>query len=261
VCDLQWKLPNRRSTSCAPFPLREAVAASEKWVDVGEYYDEKLSAERLRRCYEIAPPRVRQYMDAELARVLERIRPGDMVLDLGCGYGRVLPELARKARLVVGIDNAPASLWLGREMLRDVSNSRLLCMDAVRLGFHDDAFDVVVCIQNGISAFHVDQRALIEESLRVTKPGGIALFSSYSERFWPHRLEWFEMQSREGLLGEIDYERTRDGVIVCKDGFTATTVGPEQFADLTAGLDVETRIVEMDESSVFCEITPRSKGT
>ena len=52
-------------------------------------------------------------------------------------------------------------------------------MDAAALGFRDRVFDVVVCIQNGISAFKVDRRALIAEAIRVTRPGGSVLFSSY----------------------------------------------------------------------------------
>jgi hypothetical protein len=32
-----------------------------------EYYSEKLSAERLKKCYDIAPSRVRQYLDAEIS--------------------------------------------------------------------------------------------------------------------------------------------------------------------------------------------------
>jgi 2-polyprenyl-6-hydroxyphenyl methylase/3-demethylubiquinone-9 3-methyltransferase len=129
-------------------------------------------------------------------------------------------------------------------------------MDAARLGFQDRAFDCVVCIQNGISAFHVDKQVLISESVRVTRPGGNVLFSSYSDKFWKHRLEWFERQSEAGLLGEIDYENTKDGVIVCKDGFTATTVRGEDFLSLTARLNASVRIVEVDESSLFCEIKP-----
>ncbi|MCK4311038.1 MAG: class I SAM-dependent methyltransferase, partial [Methanomicrobia archaeon] len=58
-----------------------------------------------------------------------------------------------------------------------------------------------------------------------------------------------------GLLGEIDHEKTRDGMIVCKDGFTATTVRSHQFLALTAELNLNTKIVEVDESSLFCEIT------
>jgi SAM-dependent methyltransferase len=220
------------------------------------YYDDSLSAERLKRVYEIATPRIRQYLEAETAYVLERISPGDKVLDLGCGYGRILARLAEQAGLVVGIDTSLSSLIMGRDDLADLRNCSLVCMDAVRLGFRDSAFDVVVCIQNGISAFHVDQRALILEAVRVTRPGGAAVFSTYSGRFWDDRLEWFKLQSEAGLLGEIDYARTRDGVIVCKDGFTATTVRPGEFEALTNGLDADVSIVEVDESSVFCEIIP-----
>jgi len=96
---------------------------------------------------------------------------------------------------------------------------------------------------------------LVRESLRVTKPGGTVLFSSYSDRFWEDRLHWFQLQSEAGLLGEIDHEKTGDGVIVCKDGFTATTVEPEEFFSLVEGIDIDTRIVEVDKSSLFCEIT------
>ncbi len=219
------------------------------------YYNDKLSAEKLRRCYEIAPPRVCQYLEAEENHVLERIRPGDVVLELGCGYGRILPGLARKAGWVAGIDTSLASLLLAREMIDSISNCHLLCMDAIQLAFRDRVFDCVICIQNGISAFRVNQQKLIKESLRVIKPGGVALFSSYSDRFWEDRLHWFQLQSEAGLLGEIDYEETGDGVIVCKDGFIATTVRPHQFRSLTAGTNVSTKIVEVDESSLFCEIT------
>ena len=223
------------------------------------YYNDKLSAERLKYCYEIAPPRVCQYLQAEENHVLEKIRPGDIVLELGCGYGRILPQFAQKAGWVIGIDTSLASLLLAREMPGDMSNCHLLCMDAVQLAFRDRIFDCVVCIQNGISAFHVNQQDLVRESLRVTKPGGTVLLSSYSDKFWEDRLHWFQLQSEAGLVGEIDHEKTGDGVIVCKDGFTATTVRLHQFRSLTAQLDVDTRIVEVDESSLFCEIV--SHGT
>jgi len=220
-----------------------------------DYYDDKLSAKKLKHAYELAPPRTHQYLRAEVEHVLSCIHPGDMVLELGCGYGRILPDLAGKAGLVLGIDTSIGSLLLAREMLRGLTNYLLANMDAVQLSFPDHTFDCVVCIQNGISAFHVDHGALITEAVRVVKPGGTVLFSSYSDKFWRHRLEWIELQSREGLLGEIDYERTGEGLIVCKDGFTATTVSPQRFLKLSEGLDADVRIVEVDESSIFCEIT------
>jgi ubiquinone/menaquinone biosynthesis C-methylase UbiE len=227
------------------------MVASDPMTD---YYSDRLSAERLVRVYEIATPRVRRYLKAEIDHIIKKIRPGDMVLELGCGYGRILPRLAGKCRTVVGIDTSLASLKLGIEKLKRISNCHLLNMDATRLAFADNLFDVVVCIQNGISAFHVDQTILIRESLRVTRSGGTVLFSSYSDKFWNPRLEWFRLQSEAGLLGEIDPEKTGHGVIVCRDGFTATTVGPEEFLSFVEGIDTDARIVEVDGSSLFCEI-------
>lgn len=206
----------------------------------------------MRRVYDIAPSRVQRYFKAEVEFVCSKIKRGDIVLDLGCGYGRIIPELAKGAKRVVGIDNSADSLHHGRKMMRDMANSSLLCMNAVELGFRDNLFNLTLCIQNGISAFHVNQKELIRESIRVTKLGGIILFSTYAEKFWPNRLEWFERQSEEGLLGEIDYEKTGDGNIVCKDGFTSTTIGPPQFERLMDGFDVDWHLEEVDESSLFC---------
>lgn len=186
-----------------------------------DYYSQKLSAERLRLCYEIAPPRVKRYLDAEIEFVLDKIRPSDSILELGCGYGRVLQRLVAKAKIVIGIDTSLASLHMAWEVVGRIPSCHLLAINAVAFGFNNQQFDVVFCIQNGISAFKVNQQKLIEEAMRVTHKGGIVLFSSYSERFWEDRLEWFRIQSKHGLIGEIDYEATGHGVIVCKDGFKA----------------------------------------
>ncbi|MCX6833914.1 MAG: class I SAM-dependent methyltransferase [candidate division Zixibacteria bacterium] len=219
-----------------------------------DYYDKKLGAKKLRRVYEIAPPRVKQYLEAEVRHVLSLVRPGGIVLELGCGYGRVLKQLALQAGELYGVDTSVASLVLARSVLSEYENVFLAQMNAAHLAFRDHCFDLVVCIQNGISAFHVDQRQLIQESMRVTKPGGLILFSSYSHKFWDHRLHWFELQVQHGLLGEIDYEKTGHGVMVCKDGFTATTVEEHRFMELCQDLSTQVNVVEVDDSSLFCEI-------
>ena len=223
-------------------------------IPLSQYYSDSLSAERLRRCYEIAPPRVARYLQAEIEHVLAKIKPSDAVLELGCGYGRVLAGLLGKTRKVVGIDTSKASLDQAKKDLRDHSNLDLAQMNAVNLGFIDGCFDVVICIQNGISAFRINQENLLIESLRVTREGGTCLFSSYSDSFWEHRLEWFHIQASEGLIGAIDLEKTGNGSIVCRDGFQATTLRREDFSELVSGIGVTATIDEVDESSIFCEI-------
>jgi 2-polyprenyl-6-hydroxyphenyl methylase/3-demethylubiquinone-9 3-methyltransferase len=217
------------------------------------YYSDKLSAEDLKRCYDIAPPRVQQYLAAEIVHVRSRIKPGDCILELGCGYGRILTALAGSAGRLVGIDISLSSLHMAQDYLRERDNVSICLMDAVNMGFRAACFDVVFCIQNGISAFHVDRRALINSAVSVTKPGGHVL--SYAEEFWHERLGWFRMQAAHGLLGEIDEDKTGNGMIICKDGFRATTVSHEEFIRLTEHLGKQVSIEQVDSSSVFCEIT------
>jgi len=214
---------------------------------MGQYYTDTLSARNLEKCYEIAPPRIRQYIDAEIEFVLNSSQSTDRILELGCGYGRVLRELRKVTPNIVGLDISLGSLLYGH-MKTEV---QLAQMDARTTGFKDNSFDVVVCIQNGISAFKVNPVELVKESLRITVDGGKCLFSTYSDKIWEERLSWFELQAKEKLLGEIDREKTVRGTIVCKDGFVATTFSKDDFRRIANELEVSCEIKEVDSSSLF----------
>ena len=79
-----------------------------------EYYSEKLAGEQLRSCYEIAPPRIRQYLNAEIEFVGSRLRLSDLVLELGCGYGRVMKCISPEVKTLVGIDTSFESIQLAK---------------------------------------------------------------------------------------------------------------------------------------------------
>ena len=218
------------------------------------YYTERLSGERLRACYDLAPARAKAYLEAEVDFVLQKTSSSMAVVELGCGYGRVLRRLLPRVRTLVGIDTSFLSLRLAADFLERKKSLHLVAMDATRMAFRDHAFDLTICVQNGIAAFGVDQQQLFAEAVRVTRSAGVVLFSSYSDRFWEERLKWFEIQAEHGLIGEIDYRATGNGVIVCKDGFRATTADAECFRRLATVLGVVPNIIEVDSSSLFCEV-------
>jgi SAM-dependent methyltransferase len=59
--------------------------------------------------------------------------------------------------MAFGIDTSPSSLCMALEYLGRNPALRLACMDSVQMGFRDRAFDLTICIQNGICAFAVDR--------------------------------------------------------------------------------------------------------
>jgi ubiquinone/menaquinone biosynthesis C-methylase UbiE len=220
----------------------------------GSYYREKLAADRLFKCYEVATSRIKRYLEAEIEFVISNIRHSDLVLELGCGYGRAMKALAPFVSSIVGNDVSRSSLKLAEPYMKPYRNHKTVQMDASKMAFRPSIFDAVFCIQNGISAFGVDKKQLIAESIRVTKENGLILFSSYSPKIWQERLEWFRKQSQIGLIGEIDEERTRIGTIICRDGFTATTISSDEFVELFSELGLDASTVEVDESSIFCKV-------
>ena len=218
------------------------------------YYAKHLSALRLKQCYEIGSPRIQQYLEAEIQHTLSLIHPSDTVLELGCGYGRVLERLAQKADSVYGIDTSTNNLTLAQSYLKEYTNIEIKLMDAENMEFPNETFHKVVAIQNGISAFKINPEVLITEILRVTKKGGSIILSGYAQQFWEQRLQWFIDQSNAGLLGEIDWEKTGNGVIKCKGGFFATSFYKKDFASLLLKMNLNGEILEIDDSSLFCII-------
>ena len=218
------------------------------------YYEIKLASQKLRKVYDSAPSRIKQYLEAEIEYVLQNLKDSDRVLELGCGYGRVLGRLAEKSGFLLGIDLSLTSLKDAQKDLTSYESCFIACMNAGSLGLKEKIFDAVVCIQNGISAFHLNPKKLLKQALRATAPGGKLFFSSYSPRFWKERLEWFHFQSELGLIGEIDEKKTGDGIIVCKDGFKAVTFTEDDFSKLAAFFDLTPQFQEIDGSSLFCEI-------
>lgn len=216
------------------------------------YYAEKLNSQSLFQVYETQIPRIRQYLQAEIDFVKADLSRTQSVLELGAGYGRIVRQLAPCCRMIVGIDISEESVELGKEYLKDCPNARMLAMDVHSMKF-PEPFDIILCLQNGLSAMRADS-AVIHGILDTLAPGGTAYFSSYSAKFWDYRLKWFEEQADKGLLGKIDYAKTQNGVIVCEGGFRAMTHSPEELRKIGEESGYPYQVQEVDESSVFLVI-------
>ena len=81
---------------------------------MNQYYSDTLSARNLERCYEIAPVRIRQYLDAEIDFVKSVLTSYDKVVELGCGYGRVLGKFQEVTPNAVGVDTSFGNLLYGK---------------------------------------------------------------------------------------------------------------------------------------------------
>ncbi len=91
-------------------------------------------------------------------------RPGERILDLGCGDGFLTRRIAESGAAVVGIDSSPQMVAAARELGVDAR-----CIDADSLPFEDE-FDAV--FSNAALHWMSDHDAVLRGVRRALRPGG-----------------------------------------------------------------------------------------
>lgn len=109
----------------------------------------------------------------ESAFLLDRVQPGEHVLDIGCGTGRFTVPMAESGAQVSGLDLSQGMLdVLGAKLSDKGLKADLRQGDMSRMPFPDNSFDVVTSM---LALMHVplaDRPAVFREVSRVLKPGG-----------------------------------------------------------------------------------------
>ncbi|MGB6165243.1 MAG: methyltransferase domain-containing protein [Pseudonocardiaceae bacterium] len=129
-------------------------------------------------------------VDNSAAYLIPHLRPGQRVLDVGCGPGTITTDLARRVApgSVVGIDKHPTPLGEASvEAQRlDVRNVSFAVGDVYNLDFPDDTFDVVHAHQ--VLQHLSEPVAALREMRRVCAPGRVVAardFDSAAMTWYP----------------------------------------------------------------------------
>lgn len=140
-----------------------------------------------------------------------------LAVDIGCGPGQLVLELARTTDLhVIGVDIEPECIAIARRHAKEAGlegRTDFVCADAHSLPLPDDYADLVV--SRGTLPFLRDQALAIREVYRVLKPGGVAFLGGGMGRYTPEEeatklyptgvapdaaLDWGPGQTREDSI-------------------------------------------------------------
>lgn len=133
------------------------------------------NADEVARRYESAPSSL-------VGRFPSAFVPGGRILDIGCGSGRDLAELARQGFQPYGMDGTPELVQLAQDLHPELKGKvvqGLLPNSAVPFGGN---FDGVLCSAVLMHIEPVDLPAVVEFIRDCMKPGGQLLYSVPSKR-------------------------------------------------------------------------------
>src|SRR5579871_4733329 len=158
-------------------------------------------------------PKMEQHHLDITAKTIRRmnLRPGERVLDLGCGSGWATRLLARLVGegpngfgQVVGLDVSDEMIRRARASSRDFENVMYVWGSAQQIPWEENFFDKVLSVESFY--YYPDQERALAELFRVMAPHGrlFILINLYKDN--PYSLRWVnELQVPVHALSETEY--------------------------------------------------------
>jgi ubiquinone/menaquinone biosynthesis C-methylase UbiE len=136
------------------------------------------------------------------AYLLPHLRPGDVLLDVGCGTGTITADLADAVSpgRVSAVDSSPEAIGEARRRLRRRDNVDLAVADVYELDFADGSFDVVHAHQ--VLQHLADPVGALAQMRRVCRSSGLVAVrdADYAAMTWyprePALDDWLALYRR-----------------------------------------------------------------
>lgn len=152
--------------------------------------------------YTEAPLPIRLIEQCRIREILRMLQPGnsDTILEVGCGTGNVLKQVVRGTR--IGLDISFRLVRVAREKCS--TGTSFVSADAETLPFRAGSVDKVLCTE--VLEHVLRPEAVLQEILRVLRPGGIAIVSVPNEVLINRLKRWF-LGSR--IMRRLVWRRSR----------------------------------------------------
>lgn len=200
----------------------------------------------------INPPSFKIWFEKENLYLRKIITKNSVVLDVGCGLGKNIKEIANFAERVVGIDNDELFFKETEKNLLEFKNVEVFLEDARKMHFKNNTFDYTVCMGDTFGNFGLNKVKILKEMKRVTKNGGKIIVSVYSEEALPERLKVYKK------IGLPITKINKDGTVIAKGGIISEQFSKEKLKDIFNKADLSVKITRLGPIACLCEASKQN---
>jgi len=173
------------------------------------------------------------------------------VLDLGCAFGMMIFELARRHQKIyqsefTGIDISPDLIEIAKKIQPSLNLNYNFFVADVEQGISDienDAFDIIIC--SNVLEHLVNSKTAVEEIKRMLKPGGLAIIAVPNyEPLQYKALKFIDKALLKDSLRRIFYKGLSDEEIIMKFDYGHAHISERSYSGWKrlfkeAGLKIE----------------------
>ena len=159
-----------------------------------------------------------QYSEEQEAKIKAalnglELRNKNVVLDAGCGTGLLFHHIAKKVKLVAGVDLSSHVLREAKKRTRQLPNTALLRADADQTPFQNQTFDTVFAftlLQNTPNAL-----LTLEEIKRVGKNQAVIVTTGLKKQFTQESFTNLLQQAKLNIKALKTNEKLKGYVVIC----------------------------------------------
>ena len=149
-----------------------------------------------------------------LALLANKLNKNSVGLDLGCGTGLLLKNIAPEIKEITGVDLSEKMIEKARENLKNFENVNLERNDNIAelKNKKTSSFDFVI---SSLAVCHIDElKVLFAEIHRVLAPGGVFIFDDIISKLnKPFSPKHFDYLGKFAQKGQIWQRRTKEDYI------------------------------------------------
>jgi len=197
------------------------------------------------------PPKILKiFFDGDIAFIKNQKGKSEKILEVGCGFGRLLPYLSLLSKRVIGIDFSPEQIKNSAKIIKKRSNIQTMLMRAEKMRFKNNSFDCSLCLNNSLGNMPEIEMQVVREMKRVTKKSGKIIMRVFANNKQVKQAQ-FNNYKRLGFTGI----RNKGRAVITNEGFYSRRFTKKDLVEIFSAADLNPKIVRDGIAGYIAEAT------